>query len=475
MPFNSLKYLLFLPAVYLVFYLVAERARWMVLLVASLVFYGTLHAPYLLGVLLAVTAITYGLGLALDRCRALRFRRFIFWTGVVANVVILAVLKDLPSLFGGAGKLAAFLSLGLQEQPVKVLTTIGVSYFVFQALAYLIDVYLEVIKPERHFGYFFLSLAFFPKLLQGPIERSGDLLPQLKAKYEFRYDTVRYGILLFTWGLFKKVVIADRLGLYVDSIYNTPHAFTGLPLLVATYAYAFQIYLDFSGYTDMALGSAHLFNIRLTQNFNSPYLAPSVADFWRRWHISFSRWILDYIFKPLQMQWRGAKNWGTAAALLVTFLVSGIWHGTSWGFVVWGLLHGFYLACSVFYRPIQKKIHKALNLEHSEFLKIWQALITFHLVCLAWIFFRANTFGDALYIVRNIVRFGGHGTVFKASDYSNLLFLVAGAAFYILSKSWISAQSRLFGSKFRWVFYYVLFFIVFYLGTSKSNFIYFQF
>src|SRR6185369_16654097 len=173
--------------------------------------------------------------------------------------------------------------------------------------------------------------------------------------------------------------------------------------LLATYAYAFQIYMDFSGYTDMALGSARLFNINLTQNFNSPYLATSVADFWRRWHITFSRWILDYIFKPLQMQWRNWKNWGTAAALIIAFIISEIWHGASWGFVVWGGLHGLYMACSVIYKPYQKKLHKMLGIEKTKFLKVWQIFVTFNLVSIAWVFFRASSLKDAVYVLSNIL------------------------------------------------------------------------
>jgi len=185
-------------------------------------------------------------------------------------------------------------------------------------------------------------------------------------------------------------------------VYNNVHGFTGLSLLLATYAYALQIYMDFSGYTNMALGSARLFNINLIQNFNRPYLATSVADFWRRWHISFSRWILGYVFKPLQMQWRDWKNWGTAGALIVTFLVSGLWHGASWGFVIWGGLHGVYMACAIFYKPYQKKLHKILRVEKTWILKVWQVGVTFNLVCLAWIFFRAESLADGYYIITNM-------------------------------------------------------------------------
>lgn len=402
MPFNSVQYFLFLPLVYLVFYCVPDRARWGVLLTASFGFYAALKVPYLPVVLALVTLATYAFGIWLDGARTQGAKRAFLWGGVAANVLILVGMKYLPFLSENLGTLAQLFSLGAGVQPVQALVAIGVSYYVFQAISYLFDIYLEIDAPERHLGYFALHLAFFPKLLQGPIERSCDLIPQLREKYVFDYENARLGMLLFTWGLFKKVVVADRIAPYVDNVYNNVHAFKGLPLLLATYAYSFQIFLDFSGYTDMALGSALLFNIRLTQNFNRPYLATSVADFWRRWHISFSRWILDYIFKPLQMQWRGMKNWGSAAALIIAFLVSGIWHGASWGFVIWGGLHGLYMACSIFYRPYQKKLHKALGVEKTKLLKWWQIFVTFNLVSFAWIFFRAATLADAWYVACNL-------------------------------------------------------------------------
>ncbi|MCX5679785.1 MAG: MBOAT family protein [Candidatus Omnitrophica bacterium] len=405
MPFNSLKYFLFLPIVYLAFYFIGQRVRWVVLLAASLLFYAALNVPYLLIVLMLVAITTYTFGILLDRAKTTKARRTMLWSGIAANIFILIIMKYLPALSKGIIGLSKLFSFNTQTQPIRALVAIGVSYYIFQAISYLADVYLEIIKPERHIGYFALYLAFFPKLLQGPIERAGGLIPQLKARYEFNYNNMRLGILMCAWGLFKKIVIADRLGLYVNAVYNNVHVFSGLSLLLATYAYAFQIYMDFSGYTDMALGSALLFNINLTQNFNSPYTATSVADFWRRWHISFSRWIFDYIFKPLQMQWRDRRNWGTAAALIVTFFVSGIWHGASCGFVIWGLLHGLYLACSVFYRPYQKKLHKTLRIEKTWFLRAWQIFVTFNLVCFAWVFFRAENLADAFYIITNIFNY----------------------------------------------------------------------
>lgn len=481
MPFTSLKYCLFLPFVYLVFYAAGDRVRWFVLLAASLVFYGSLNAPYLLVVLAFVALATYGFGRWIFAARSPRAKCALLWTGGAVNVLILGGMKYMPFFAENAG--AGVLSFGRGFHIPETWIAIGVSYYVFQAISYLFDIYLDVEEPEPHFGYFALYLAFFPKLLQGPIERAGELMPQLKAPYRFDYDNMRFGLLLFTWGFFKKVAIADRLGVYADGVYNDVHSFTGLPLLLATYTYAFQIYMDFSGYTDMALGSARLFNISLTQNFNSPYLATSVADFWRRWHISFSRWILDYIFKPLQMQWRNLKNWGTAAALVIAFLVSGIWHGTSWGFVIWGGLHGLYLACSIFYKPYQKKLHKALGMEKTMVLRVIQTVVTFHLVCFAWIFFRAGSVQDAFYVVTKLFDFSGgeQGAFFRMQNDHDMIMLVASVAVFLFFLLFLKINDgqALFRRRpiFRYALYNMLVISLFFFAkySASKTFIYFQF
>jgi alginate O-acetyltransferase complex protein AlgI len=351
-----------------------------------------------------------------------------------------------------------------------------------QAISYLADIYMEIQEPEPHAGRFALYMAFFPKLLQGPIERAENLLPQLKQAYRFDYDNMRSGLLLFAWGLFKKVVIADRLALYVNAVYGDVHAYSGLPLLLATYFYALQIYFDFSGYTDMALGVGRLFNLRLTQNFKSPYLATSVADFWRRWHISFSRWILDYIFKPLQMTWR---NWGTkgtagmAVALLVTFLASGVWHGARWGFVVWGVTHGVYLAVSVYWKPHQEKLHKALRLEKTWVLRVWQTVITFHLICFSWIFFRAPSLSDALYVVNNLFAGFGNtrGFLFQHGATELAALLMGLSIIFAVRLLWTSGREMLdYPGWLRWAGYVALveWLMLFNIDIQRA-FIYFQF
>lgn len=395
MTFNSLSYAIFLPLVLLVFSLTAERLRWLVLLVASYAFYASLGAPALLVVLVLVTWLSYSVALRLGRLPEGGERSALFRSGVIGCLMLLALPKYLPVLAPGLTPLLGDMGL---------LSAIGVSYFTLQAVAYLADVYLEVQEPERHPGYHALSLAFFPKLLQGPIERAGDLLPQLKRGYRFDYQTARSGLVLFLWGLFQKVVIADRLAPLVNTVYDKPAQAEPVACLIATYFYAIQLFCDFSGYTDMALGSALLFNIRLTPNFNTPYLAPSVAEFWRRWHISFSRWILDYIFKPLQLGWRRGGRLGSALTLLITFLASGLWHGARWGFLAWGGLHGVYLAASLLSEPWRKRLRERLGIARSPGYRAFRIVVTFHLVCLAWVFFRAATLSAAFSVLTGIAR-----------------------------------------------------------------------
>ncbi len=479
MVFNSLTFFLFLPAVWLVFYVCPDRWRWLVLLVASYGFYAALGIPYLLAVLAGVTLATYYFGQLVYKQKEESRRRKIFWVGVGVNLALLVGLKYLPFLTENSNAVLGLFHSGMAFTVPQLLVAIGVSYFIFQAISYLSDIHLEIIEPEPQFGHFALYMAFFPKLLQGPIERAGDLLPQLKKPYTFDYDNMRSGMLLFAWGLFQKVVIADRLALYVDPVYGDVHAYTGLPLLLATYFYAFQIYFDFAGYTNMALGVGRLFNLRLTQNFNGPYLATSVADFWRRWHITFSRWILDYIFKPLQMNWRHGKNYGTAGALLVTFLACGIWHGASWTFIVWGALHGLYMAVAVFWRPYQKRLHKMLKVDKTWVLRVWQTVVTFHLVCLAWVFFRAQSLSDAWYVAGNLFgELGGLKAFLFRLGAIELATLLGGLLLMVFvgiaqSRKWALSTFPIW---VRWPVYVGLVQLLLLLGTdSQRAFLYFQF
>lgn len=447
----------------------------MVLLVGSYWFYAALKAPYLLAVLFMVTCISYLCGLRIAAHRDEIVRKRWLGTGAIACLAVLAIFKYFPFLESRADSM-----FGLNSTLTQNLIGIGVSYYTFQAISYLADIYLEFEEPEKHFGYYALYLAFFPKLLQGPIERAGDLIVQLKNPYKFDYDLMRSGILLFSLGLFKKAVVADRLALCADKVFDNVHDYNGLSLLVGTYAYALQIYFDFSAYTDMARGTGCMFGINLAENFKSPYLATSIADFWRRWHISFSRWILDYIFKPLQMGWRGWGQAGTAAALIITFLVSGLWHGATWGFVVWGLLHGIYLTISTYYRPHQKKLHQLLGLKKGPLLKWWQVFVTFNLVSFSWVFFRAASLEDAWYLLSNVAQLtiSGVSGLLPTNQQGRLLVLACVTLLVVaeIHPRVADQFKKLFSGKSRWLYYYLFAMLILICGLfGESEFIYGKF
>jgi len=470
MYFNSYSYFLFLPIVYLSFYFSTDKYRWLVLLIASYGFYSSFNSALLPFILAFITIVSYFCGIILGKTT---HKHLVFWSGTVACLLIMSLMKYLPFF------LTYFKA---DSTDVNLLVSIGVSFITFQAISYLVDIYLENQEPERHFGYHALSLAFFPKLLQGPIERCSDLMPQLKKSYNFDYATMRSGILLFSLGLFKKDVVANLFSLYVNMVYNDVHHYKGLTLIIATYAYAFQIFFDFSGYTDMARGTARMFGINLTENFNNPYAATSIADFWRRWHISFSRWILDYIFKPLQMYWRNFGSSGTAMALIVTFLASGIWHGANCGFIIWGLLHGLYLAVSTYYRPYQKKLHNWLGFKKNNLLRTWQIFVTFNLVSFSWIFFRAGSVSDAWYVVTNLLNISWQELtdisfqINKSSKIAIFLIVAIITSILILSPKISGRINSLLVGKKRWLFYYVfIMFILLFRRYGEGAFIYGRF
>ena len=400
MSTNSFTFLAFVAVVFALFYVIKGKLRWALLLLASFIFYASQKAPHLLLALGLVTLVSYWWGLKIQQSKKEGQKKTWLISGIILNGLVLFGFRYLPLILKNIPSIA--------ENPdwsfLGSLLTVGISFFVLQAISYLIDIYLEVLKPEQHLGYFALYLSFFPKLIQGPIERGGDLLPQLRTPYQFDYDRMRLGLWKVERGLFKKLVLADRLALFVNAVYGKPQEYYGLPLILATYLYALQIYFDFSAYTDIALGVAGMFGIRLTDNFNSPYLADSIPEFWRRWHISFSRWILDYIFKPIQLSLRNWQQWGSVIALMITFLFSGIWHGASWGFLIWGALHGLYMAGSVLFSPLTKKTLKRLKLEKNKLVKVIQVFLTFNLVSFSWIFFRAKNLTDAGYIVTHLHR-----------------------------------------------------------------------
>jgi alginate O-acetyltransferase complex protein AlgI len=418
--FNSLEYLVFLPIVLVGFFLIPVRFRWIWLLGASWHFYASWSAQYLL-LFVANTFVAYLAGLGLGHFSGKRQRRLILGGAVSLLLGTLFVFKYLE--FFRHSLEAAFVALGapVDLPEVEVVLPVGVSFYTFQALAYVVDVYRRQVgvsfysfqalayvvdvyrrqvPVERHAGVFALYKAFFPQLVAGPIERPARLLPALHRPTRLDCQRLASGFALVVIGLFKKVVIADRLAIYVNEVYGHPSQYHGLTVVLATYLFAFQIYCDFSGYSDIAIGSARMFGYDLMQNFDRPYFSRSIREFWTRWHISLSTWFRDYVYIPLGgnrvAPWRNELN------IFIVFLVSGLWHGASWTFVVWGALHGLYVLFAIWTAKPRAWLARRSGLVQVGWLHAtFERLVVFNLVAFAWVFFRADSFADAWTLLGN--------------------------------------------------------------------------
>ena len=402
MLFNSVEYFVFLPIVVIVFFITPVRARWAWLLAASWYFYGSWSARYL-ALFIANTAVAYLAGLALGRVEARGPRKAIAIGAVGLLLGTLFAFKYLDFVLSSLSSVLRLLGAGVALPIVKLTLPVGVSFYTFQAIAYVVDVHQRHVPVERHPGVFALYKAFFAQLVAGPIERPHRLLPQLNRPTRLEYQRIATGASLIVWGMFKKVVIADRLAIYVDDVYDHPGQYHGLPIIVATYLFAFQIYCDFSGYSDIAIGSARCFGYDLMQNFDRPYLARTTREFWSRWHISLSSWFRDYVYIPLGgnrvSPWRNQLN------LLLVFLLSGLWHGAAWTFVAWGALHGFYLLFGLWTAGLRGRLASVLGLARVPRLHAWFGrTVVFHLVTFAWLFFRAKGFGTAWTLIKDAGR-----------------------------------------------------------------------
>lgn len=394
MLFNSMTFAVFLTAVFILYHIVPARLRWIFLLAASYVFYMNLHVAYGL-LLLFTTALTYFLALGLEKAPDRAGKKRCLLGGVLPLVGILLVFKLGAPVIGRLNALAEAGRLSMHPLTVKILLPAGVSFYFFQSMGYLIDVYRGKSKAERHFGYYALFVSFFPQLLAGPIGRADSLLPQLKKERSFDYENVTYGLKLMAWGYFKKLVIADVFATVVDKVYNNPYSYVGLVFIITTVMFAIEIYCDFSGYSDIAIGCARLFGVELASNFRNPYLSFSIREFWSRWHISLSTWFRDYVYIPLGGSRAG--RFRHCLNLFLTFLVSGFWHGSSLTFLFWGGIHGVLQILETFIYPKTRGGVSVIRKKHW-----WQLPLTFIVLCFTWIFFRANTIQDAFWIISRL-------------------------------------------------------------------------
>ncbi len=428
MLFNSSQFLIFLPVVLFFYYITPPRKilRQAWLLICSYYFYMCWNAAYAL-LLLFSTIITYLCGLSIEYLKTIRLAEkskhtlmtlcLIF--SLFSNLSILFFFKYFDFSISLINNILNIFNIQITNPSFDIMLPVGISFYIFQSLGYTIDVYRNEIYAERNFITYALFVSFFPQLVAGPIERSKNLLKQLNYSVKFQFDNMRDGLFLMLWGYFQKVVIADRIAIFVDTIYS-PENFTnysGTHFIVATILFAFQILCDFSGYSTIAMGTARTLGITLMENFSSPYYAQSTSEFWRRWHISLSTWFRDYLYIPLGGSRKGRirKYWN----LIITFSISGLWHGANWHFVIWGIMNGLYQVIGDILKPIRQFFIKVFGLnEHSLSHKLLKVLITFICIDFSWIFFRANNFSQAVSIIKMILHKRTPWILFDGSLYN---------------------------------------------------------
>lgn len=492
MIFNSFEFIVFFPIVVIIYFFLSVRNRPLWLLLTSCYFYLNFIPAYLLVLFLVIT-IDYWAGMAIEDSPNKKQQKLFLILSILSTCCILLIFKYFNFFNDNFSRLAQFLGWNYPIRFLSLAVPIGLSFHTFQSLSYVIEVYRGHQKAERNFGRYSLYVMFFPQLVAGPIERPQHLLPQLNCDFRFDYSRVTNGLKLMFWGFFKKVVIADRLAIVVNIVYNNPKEHTGIMLILATYFFAYQIYCDFSGYTDIARGAARILGVELMENFNAPYRSRSIKEFWQRWHISLSTWFKDYVYIPL------GGNRGSLLRqrfnIMITFLISGLWHGANWTFIIWGLLHGLAYNVSLLPRKIKKDVSKqSSNDNHIH--NFLQYLLTLIFVCLTWIFFRANTLDDAFYIFTHLGKgvdrlwlhynhfwqgvdvLGLRNVGLVKQEYVKNFILIL---FLTLVNRLGSSDSiiRCISQRpivIRWMVYYILIFWLIFWGVFKpSQFIYFQF
>ncbi|WP_026995032.1 MBOAT family O-acyltransferase [Flectobacillus major] len=468
MLFNTIHFLLFFIIVTLGYFSLGWSGRWRLLLLSSCYFYMIFQPIYIL-ILFSTIVIDYFAGIWLENEQNIHKRKLLLVISLISNIGILAFFKYYNFLNDNLSAILGLVDLKNPIRALDILLPVGLSFHTFQAMSYTIEVYRGNEKAERHFGIYALYVMFYPQLVAGPIERPQNVLHQFHQFHRFDWEKVKSGLFLMAWGLFKKVVIADRLAILVDYCYNSPAERNGLSLLLATFFYTFQIYCDFSGYSEMALGSARVMGFELMENFRSPYFSKSISEFWRRWHISLSTWFRDYLY--ISLGGNRVAEWRKYFNQFTVFMVSGLWHGAKWTFVIWGCLHGCYLIIAM----LRNKYFPQWRLPDNNLGKGLNLISTFILVMLAWVFFRAQNTHDAFLILQKISYFSLSDTLQSPLNGTELLFSVVLIALLLIKDLkffYVNTRSTL---KFVCLMSILAFFIYF-LGVFNTNqFIYFQF
>lgn len=494
MLFNSLSFLLFFPLVTLVyFFLKSRQMRVLWLLAASCFFYMAFIPVYIL-ILFTTIIVDYFAGLYLEKAKG-QAKKAGLLISLVSNISFLAYFKYGNFLTENINVIAQALHWNYSVDILNVLLPIGLSFHTFQAMSYTIEVYRGRQKAERSFSLFALYVMFYPQLVAGPIERPQNLIHQFHEDHKPDYMQITHGLKLMLWGLFKKIVIADRLAALVNQVFNHPGDYYGVPIWIAMYFFAFQIYCDFSGYSDIAIGAAEVMGFKLMKNFDKPYLSLSIAEFWKRWHMSLSTWFRDYVYIPLGGNRVGRLRHG--ANIMLVFTLSGLWHGANWTYVCWGMFHGIAMTFSVFFKRFTDAIWSFFGFgAHNSVKKIVRWFLTFHIVCFGWVIFRAASLADASLFYRRLF-YGLKEQIFDLSTLSwrgkmlGSFYMAIDAYQFTVALVGITSifvfyllQNRYGVSKFimdrplpvRWTIYYLMIGAVIFFGYDRTNdFIYFQF
>lgn len=475
MLFNSISFAFFYIIVTLLYYVFPHKSRWFLLLAASCYFYMAFVPVYIL-ILAFTIVVDYYAGIYIEKAEG-KNRKLLLVISLVANIGVLAVFKYYNFINDNISVLANSLNLTNQIPYLKMLLPIGLSFHTFQAMSYTIEVYRGNQKAERHFGIYSLYVMFYPQLVAGPIERPQNILPQMHVKHHFSYFNMVEGLKQMIWGFFKKLVVADRLSIYVDTVYPNPELHNGTTVVISSVFFAIQIYCDFSGYSDIAIGCAKTMGFDFMTNFKRPYFSKSIAEFWSKWHISLSTWFRDYLYIPLGGN-RVSKS-KRYFNLFLVFIVSGLWHGASYNFIIWGFLHGIYQVLGLISKPLFLSIESGLNTISLKFWNLIKGLGVFCLVTFAWIFFRAKTLDDAFLLIKNLKTFGQFPFLGNGINQFGHCLIAIALLFTIEYFMEFKPNVKLFGHSncyVRWASVLSLLFIILVFGVfNGGQFIYFQF
>ena len=476
MLFNSLSFAIFFPIVFVLYWLLAKKElkfQNLLLLIASYYFYSCWDWRFSF-LLLFSTLLDFFSGLKIAESKNILLKKALYWSSISINLGILCVFKYYNFFVGSFEKGVAHLGFDINLWTLNLILPIGISFYTFHGISYVIDIYKERIEPERNFVNYSVFVSFFPLLVAGPIERATHLLPQIQKKRIFDYTKAVDGLRQILWGLFKKIVIADNCSEYVTLIFHNNADYSSSTLIFGGVLFAIQLYCDFSGYSDIALGTARLLGIDLIQNFKNSFSSKNMTDFWRRWHISLSTWFNDYLFSPLAIKWRNYGIIGTCLAIMVTFFFSGLWHGANWTYVVYGLMHGAALVYEILTKKIRKKLYSFLP---KKMVNVLGNVFTITYVVISWIIFRSINIKEAINYFHHIFT----SSFYKFPEVYTIPVLSLMVVFFFVE--WLSKHknhplenfNKLLNRPLRWIIYTTIIVLIVVYSTTEQQFLYFQF